>query len=98
MSKPLFVTAKFRIKTEKLSEANALMQNLMTQTLQNEENCISYIYLKNNVLENEFTSFEVWKDAEAEAQHWETVHIAEALKQLPEMLETEPEITKWNRI
>lgn len=98
MSKPLFVTAKFRIKNEKLSEANALMQKLMTRTLENEENCISYTYLKNKDAENEFTSFEIWKDAEAEAQHWETSHIAEALKQLPEMLETEPEITKWNRI
>lgn len=98
MSKPLFVTAKFRIKTEKLSEANKLMQDLMTKTLQNEENCISYTYLKNNNVENEFTSFEVWKDADSEAQHWQTNHIAEALKQLPEMLENEPEITKWNRI
>lgn len=98
MSKPLFVTAKFRIKKEKLSEANALMQNLITKTLQNEENCISYTYLKNNNVENEFTSFEVWKDAEAEVQHWQTSHIAEALKQLPEMLENEPEIIKWNRI
>lgn len=98
MSQPLYVTAKFRIKKEKLIEANTLMQNLITSTLQNEENCISYTYLKNSEKENEFTSFEVWKDAEAEAQHWETVHIAEALKQLPEMLETEPEIIKWNRI
>lgn len=98
MSKPLFVTAKFRIKKEKLSKANKLMQDLMVQTLQNEENCINYIYLKNSSIENEFTSFEIWKDAEAEAQHWQTPHIAEALKQLPEMLENEPEITKWNRI
>lgn len=98
MSKPLYVTAKFCIRKEKLSEANDLMQDLMTKTLQNEENCISYVYLKNNNVENEFTSFEIWKDAEAEAKHWATSHIAEALKQLPEMLETEPEITKWNRI
>lgn len=98
MSKPLFVTAKFRIKKEKLNEANDLMQSLITQTLQKEENCISYMYLKNNEIENIFTSFEVWKDAEAEANHWAKPHIAEALKQLPEMLEAEPEITKWNRI
>lgn len=98
MSNPLFVTAKFRIKNEKLSEANALMQNLITKTLQNEGNCISYTYLKNSEIENEFTSFEIWKDDEAEANHWTTSHIAEALKQLPEMLENEPEITKWNRI
>ena len=98
MSNPLFVTAKFRIKNQKLSEANALMQNLITKTLQNEKNCISYTYLKNKNVENEFTSFEIWKDDEAEAKHWETSHVVEALKQLPEMLENEPEIIKWNRI
>lgn len=98
MSTPLYITAKFRVKKEKLTEANDLMQNLITKTLQNEENCISYTYLRNVSVENEFTSFEIWKDAEAEASHWGTPHIAEALKVLPELLETEPEIIKWNRI
>ena len=98
MSKPLYVTARFRIKKEKLNEAHDLMQNLITQTLKNEEGCIRYTYLKNNTLDNEFTSYEEWKDAESESMHWETTHIKEALQLLQDMLESEPDVRKWHRI
>lgn len=98
MNAPLYVTAKFRIKPDQLPAAQALMQNLITQTLQNEPHCISYSYLKNSALDNEFTSLELWKDAASEAQHWQTPHLIEALQQLPALLESAPEITKWQRI
>ena len=98
MTTPLYVMAKFRIKKDQLSAANTLMQNLITQTLQNEAHCISYTYLQNSAIENEFSSLELWQDANSEAQHWQMPHLIEALQQLPTMLENTPEITKWHRI
>ena len=59
-SKTLYVTAKFHVKKDEIDDTKKLVQNLITNTLQNEKGCLSYTSLQSNDTENEFTAFEVW--------------------------------------
>lgn len=98
MNTNLYVTAKFKVKKEKINEAIALMRALTDSTTQNEKGCISYYYLQNNVDDSEFTSFEIWENETEEANHWATPHVQNALSKLPELLEVSPEIIKWKSL
>ena len=89
----LYVTANFRIKKEKILEAIQLMKSL-TEATHKESGCKDYYYLQNPDNTCEFTSFEIWATSDAEAKHWQTQHITDALAQLPDLLETAPEIKK----
>lgn len=98
MEKPLFVFAKFHSQKDKVEEMKQLLQKFIGETLENEPGCISYNYLQSTEDETLFTSAEVWKDAEAEAAHWETEHLKNLLAKLPEVVNGEAEVTKFNRI
>ena len=93
----LYVTAKFTVRKEKLSNALALIKAL-TEVTKTEEGCIKYYYLQNTANECEFTSFEIWENESEERKHWETAHVQNALKELPNLLETSPEIIKWKAL
>ncbi len=45
-----------------------------------------------------FTSFETWESPEAEAAHWNTKHLKDALAQLPELMDGDAEVTKYYKI
>lgn len=98
MNNNLFVTAKFEVKKDKLDNALALMKNLTEATKQNEAGCINYYYLQNITNPCEFTSYEIWKNEEEELKHWNTIHVQKALKDMPDLLVSFPEILKWNSI
>ena len=98
MKKKVYVTAKFTVKKENISDAIALMKGLTETTTQTEAGCIAYYYLQNNANECEFTSYEIWEDESEEIKHWETAHVQNALKELPNLLETLPEIIKWSAL
>ncbi|GEM56217.1 hypothetical protein B0A58_05495 [Flavobacterium branchiophilum NBRC 15030 = ATCC 35035] len=95
MTSKIYVTAKFTVKKEKLDEAIALMKNLTSTTTQTEKGCVAYYYLQSITNSCEFTSCEIWENENDEAKHWETAHVQNALKALPHLLETLPEIVKW---
>ena len=95
MNEKLYVTAKFKVKKEKLSEAKELMKTLADKTSQNEEGCIEYYYIKSISDDSEFTSVEIWKNEVEEAKHWETEYIQAAMQKLPDLLQELPEIRKW---
>lgn len=95
MSEKLYVTAKFKVKKEKLSEAEELMKMLTEKTNRNEEGCVEYYYIKSVADESEFTSLEIWENETEEAKHWKTEYIQAAMQSLPEFLEEMPEIRKW---
>lgn len=98
MSTPLFVSARFHSKKEKIAEMKSLLYQLTSETLQNEKGCISYVYLQDIQDETLFTSNEIWQNADSENKHWEMDHLKRALEKLPELLEGEVEVKKWNRI
>jgi len=95
MNTQIIVTAKFVIKADKLSESIALMKQLTGETNSKEAGCVTYYYLQNSENSLEFSSYEVWQNAEEEAKHWQTPHVQNALAHLPSLLETQPEIIKW---
>lgn len=97
MREKFYVTAKFKVKREKLYEAEELMKMLTDKTPQNEEGCIEYYYIKSVSDESEFTSVEIWENEAEEAKHWETEYIQAAMQKLPDLLEELPEIRKWKR-
>ena len=74
------------------------MKGLTEITTQTEAGCIAYYYLQNNANECEFTSYEIWENDIEEAKHWETAHVQNALVELPNLLETYPEIIKWSAL
>lgn len=98
MNSQFYVTAKFKVKKDKIKDAIEVMKVLALATTQNENGCVSYSYLQNNVDECEFTSYEIWENEAEEANHWTTLHIQEALSKLPNLLEVDPEIIKWRPI
>lgn len=98
MNTNFYVTAKFRVKKDKINDAIAVMNALTEANTQKEKGCISYHYLQNNVDECEFTSFEIWENEAEEGKHWTTLHVQEALSKLPYLLEVTPEIIKWKSI
>jgi len=97
MNTTLYVTAKFSVKKEKIPEAIQLMTTLTTST-HTEKGCRDYYYLQNQENECEFTSFEIWESKDEEAFHRTTPHIQVALSQLPDLLDTAPDIKKWVKI
>ncbi len=96
MNQNYYVTAKFKIKKDKLEQAKSLIKSLTITTNTQEKGCIEYYYLQNQADEYEFTSFEKWENEAEEAKHWHTEHVQNALQQLPDLLEVMPEIIKWN--
>ncbi len=98
MNNPIYVTARFRSKKDKTSEMKELLIKLTNDTLVNEKGCIAYSYLQDTEDDTLFTSNEVWQNAEAEGLHWGMPHLQEALGQLPDLLNGEVKVKKWNRI
>lgn len=98
MNNPIYVTARFRSKKEKIGEIKELLYKLTHNTLVNEMGCVAYSYLQDTEDETLFTSNEIWQNAEAESLHWGMPHLQEALAKLPDLLDGEVEVKKWNRI
>ncbi|OAZ05487.1 putative quinol monooxygenase [Flavobacterium succinicans] len=94
----VYVTAKFTVKSDKLNEAINLIKGLTTETTQNEKGCIAYYYLQNTTNPYEFTSYEIWENESEESKHWETTYVQKAIIEMPNLLESNPEIIKWKAI
>lgn len=94
----VYVTAKFTVKSDKLNEAINLFKGLTAATIQNEKGCIAYYYLQNTINPNEFTSYEIWENESEESKHWETTYVQKAITEMPNLLESNPEIIKWKAI
>ncbi|PWJ44373.1 putative quinol monooxygenase [Sediminitomix flava] len=97
MNTPLYVFAKFHCQADKVKEMKALLQEFITETLANEEGCITYTYLQSTEDETLFTSLEIWQNSEVEAAHWEMEHMKRLLAKLPEVADGDAEITKYTR-
>ena len=93
----LYVTASFMVKAQGLENVLEVLTTLSETTLQ-EPGCLDYGYYQS--LENplQLTSFEVWQDEEAEAQHWRTEHLEAALVQVSEWLQGPAQFTQYRRV
>jgi len=97
MSEKVYVTARFKAKADKVVEMIQVIQELSLNT-QSESGCVDYGYYQSTDDPHLFTSFETWADPQSEQAHWETEHLKKALAQLPDLLDGEPEITKYTKV
>lgn len=97
MSMRLYVMASFVVKPQGLETMRGLLAELTRHTCQ-EPGCLEYAYYQSLANPLEFTSFEVWESADAEARHWQTTHLQQALAQAAELLQGEARIVNYQRI
>jgi quinol monooxygenase YgiN len=97
MTKKIYVTAKFAAKEDCVADMISLLERLASQT-KSEKGCLDYGYYQSSDNPTVFTSFETWESPEAEASHWNTKHLKDALAQLPELMDGDAEITKYCKI
>ncbi|WP_433770444.1 putative quinol monooxygenase [Pseudomonas putida] len=97
MSTRLYVMASFVVKPHGLEAMRGVLAELSRQTCQ-ETGCLEYAYYQSLTNPLEFTSFEVWDSADAEAQHWQTPHLQAALAQAADLLQGDARIVKYERV
>lgn len=97
MSTPLYVTAVFKVKPEGVEVMRQLLTVLTQKTL-GEPGCLDYGYLQAMDDPLLFSSCEVWESAEAEALHWQSEHLKQALAQAADLLQDVPQISRYRRI
>jgi len=97
MAKELYVTGKFVAKKDRVADLVNVLENLASQT-RTETGCLDYGYYQSSDNPTVFTSFEKWESPEAEGAHWNTQHLKDALAQLPELTDGEPEVTKYVKV
>lgn len=97
MTQRLYVTVRFTAKPGKVEALLDLLAILVSKT-KSEAGCLEYGYYRLFNDPTIFTSFEIWKDLESEAAHWETQHQRKALTRLPELIEGEAEVTKYEKV
>lgn len=97
MDKKFYVTAKFTAKEARVTDMITLLQKLTAET-ESEAGCLDYGYYQSSEDSRVFTSIEVWKTPEAEAAHWDTQHLKDALTQLSNLIDGEAEVIKYHKI
>ncbi len=95
--KTLRVVATLKARPEKTGELRALLTGLIART-RGEGGCLSYELLQNRENPAEFTFVEEWTDDAALDAHFETDHIREALKKLPDLLATELDLRRYSLV
>ena len=97
MNEQMSVMAVLKAKAEKINNLIPILENLAQQTRQ-ESGCVEYGFYQDNSDSTVILSFEVWKDAESEAAHWNTPHLNSALEEFGELLDGEPFVYKCTKI
>jgi len=81
----IIVHGKFPIKAEMRREAIEMMER-MSQASRAEEGCISYEFFVGLSDPDTFLLFQEWESIEALQDHFETEHMDEFLRNLPDIL------------
>lgn len=97
MSEPVYVVAVLKAKAGKVNDTIAILENLAQHSRQ-ESGCVDYGFYRDRNDPAVILSFETWKDAEAEAIHWNTPHLNRALEAFGEVLDSEPILYKCTKV
>ncbi|MEM0939935.1 MAG: putative quinol monooxygenase [Bacteroidota bacterium] len=93
MNKSIHIIVELSAKEGKLEEMKQIFEELARET-RNEDGAIDYIFIEDQNKPNTLLSIEKWESEDAEAKHWETPHLKEALKKAEEVLAGKPIIHK----
>jgi|TARA_Y100000310_G_scaffold321335_1_gene378821 quinol monooxygenase YgiN len=84
----IIVHGTFPVKADLRDEALTLMRQMAVAS-KTEEGCISYEFYVGLSEPNSLLLFQEWESVDALQSHFETEHMAEFLKQLPDVLDGE---------
>jgi quinol monooxygenase YgiN len=90
----LRVIARVAAKAERVEQVRAILMGVVEPT-RREPGCLSYQLLQNQADPTDFTFIEEWASTAAELSHFATPHILNALRQLPGLLATEPDVRRY---
>lgn len=93
MDKPIFTVAQLTAKQGKLEDLKQVLSDLATETRQ-EKGALEYFFIEDQSHPNTILSIERWENTDAEAKHWETPHLKNALSKMGGILETKAIIHK----
>jgi quinol monooxygenase YgiN len=91
------VIARMRAKPGQEALLRKLLLSLIEPT-RAETGCINYDLHESTSNPGEFLFHENWTTVAALEAHLNSPHIAEAFRQVPDLLIAPPELTQWNRI
>lgn len=98
MSDFLYVVGLMTAKPGRIDDLKNILEKLAEGTRQ-EAGSVEYFFFHDETGDgNTIVSYEKWKDAAAEAAHWETPHIKQALADLGDILETPPVVHKGPQV
>lgn len=97
MTEKLYVIGKFKAKANQVAKIIELLEQLTFKS-KNESGCIDYGFYRSTDDPHTFISFEIWSDIESETLHWDTEHVQEALRQVPELIDGELEVARYTKV
>ncbi|MNF50427.1 Antibiotic biosynthesis monooxygenase [compost metagenome] len=97
MSPRLYVMASFVVKADGLDAMRGLLAELSEES-RKEPGCLEYGYYQSLADPLELCSYEIWQSQEAEALHWQTAHLQQALARAAGLLDGEPRILRYQRL
>ena len=91
------MTVGFTAKPGKLAALFDLLAILVSKT-KREQGCFEYGYYRSVDNPTVFTTFQEWDDPKSEAAHGEMPHLKNPLGQLPELIEGEAVVPKYEKV
>lgn len=97
MSANLYTIAVLKAKPGKADMLISVLETLAAET-RKEAGAQEYGFIRDQEVPEVVLSYEKWRDAEAEAAHWRTPHLAAAIDAFKDLLDGEPVIHKGTKI
>ena len=97
MSANLYTIAVLKAKPGKADTLISVLETLAAET-RKEAGAQEYGFIRDQKVPEVVLSYEKWRDAEAEAAHWRTPHLAAAIDQFKDLLDGEPVVHKGTKI
>ena len=97
MTTNVYTIAVLRAKPGKVEELITVLEQLATET-RKEAGAEEYGFIRDTKSSDVVLSYERWRDADAEAAHWKTAHLAAALAKFDALLDGDAIIHKGTKI
>ncbi len=97
MHENLYTIAILKAKPGRADDLIAILEDLARQT-RKEDGALEYSFIRDQRSPDLILSYERWKHAEAESAHWQTPHLASAIRQFKEVLDGDPVVHKGSKI
>ena len=97
MSENLYTIAILKAKPGQTDALISVLENLAVET-RKEEGALEYGFIQDQKSPDVVLSYERWKDADAESQHWGMPHLKSAIECFKDVLDGVPTIHKGVRI